>query len=108
MALSQTNLAEMKRIYIYFNGNEKGCTAWLNELKSLFPESKSGEGKKTVYNFNTDKIWEIILQNDRWKRYIEKQKIDSYWELSIRATPDEDAYLILNQRAVNSEYGEED
>ena len=88
LILSQTNLAEMKRIYQYLSYNTKGCSAWLNKLKELFPEAAYTANSGSIkWNFNPDKIWEIILQNEDWKKILKNRGILGYWELSARTIP---------------------
>jgi hypothetical protein len=41
IANRQTSLEEMKRLYIYFNGNTKGMAKWISCLKEMFPECKT-------------------------------------------------------------------
>jgi len=89
---SQTNLAEMKRIYLYLVGNYRGFSAWEKQLKKTFPEAQFVCGKnddRVFYIFEPEKIWNFILQNELWKQQIENKKIGDYWELSARATPDD-------------------
>jgi hypothetical protein len=89
MYSSQTNLAEMKRIHMYLTGSNRGLSTWLNKLRQLFPEAQHGEGKTSYYIFEPEKVWNVILQNETWKRIITNRKISDYWELSAKATPDD-------------------
>ena len=92
MVHSQTNLAEMERIYLYFTGKTKGMSEWKSKLKELFPEAQRIRNGVTSYDFDPDKIWETILQVEAWRPMIEKQRINSFWELSIKVTPDDMKY----------------
>ena len=77
------NMAHMRRIYKYLEGNGKGATQWLSMIENSFPEAKKADEKdKTVWQFNTDKIWELILKNEKWRQKMEKRKINSYGQLS--------------------------
>ena len=82
-----TSLAEMNRIYVYFVGNTKGIAVWQNELKTLYPEAERNMGLNTIWEFDAEKVWAVIQAKDSWKRMLDKQRIESFWELSLRVSP---------------------
>ena len=93
MVPSQTNLAEMKRIYLYFTGKTQGLSLWISNLKALFPEAKRSINGAASYEFDPDKIWAVVSRVESWRPMIEKQRINDFWELSFRVTPENEKWI---------------
>ena len=82
--VSQTSLDEMRRIYRFFEGKKRGMGIWLNTLKSMFPEAHN---RKDSYYFDGDKVWDLIIKNEKWKQRVDDLRVESFWELSDMIIP---------------------
>lgn len=78
------SLNEVKRIYLYLNGNMQGYSMFDLELKKGQPEAEVARGKNVEWNFSEDYLWEKLNQHEKFAKTLKAMRLNSMEELTYK------------------------
>ena len=73
---------EVKRIYLYLNGNMQGYSRFDFELKKGQPEAEVVRGKNVEWSFSEDYLWEKLNQHEKFAKILRAMRLHCMEELT--------------------------